>query len=427
MAEGNRVIRGISELYTPFERFENAAMVVGQPAATTTTGPRTAGSGTAANGIDEVEVGEQVVWVGPERELPPEHKGLPGLNLGGRGVLPGFVDSHNHLIWAGSRVEEFVRRSAGADYEDILAAGGGIMATVRDTRAASEARLTAVARRRVGAFLRGGVTTLEIKSGYGLDTENELKMLRVARRLQSEGPQRVTTTLLAHVPDPDVDRDAYVERFVSETIPEAARLRLADTVDVFCDRQAFDLPEARRILEAGLAAGLQITAHAEQLSHTGVALLIAELHGLSADHLEQATAEDFAALAAAGAVATILPGAAVGLGLPLPPASLTRPSGVRVAIASDHNPGSSPHYGLLPSMQLATALGGYTVEEALIGASAHAADALGQPTWGRLAPGSPADYLVVDGPAAMLPLYSWGHSRLHEMVIGGHSVWRRDG
>lgn len=411
-----RLIRGVTELYTPFERHQDAAMVVGVGAA--------AAAGGAGNPVGDAE---QIVWVGPESELPGDYRDLPSLNLGGRGVLPGLVDSHNHLVWAGSRVAEFVSRSAGADYEAILAAGGGIMATVRDTRDASEARLAAVARRRIGAFLRGGVTTLEIKSGYGLDTENELKMLRVARRLQAEGPQRITTTLLAHVPDPAVDRSYFVDRFVRETVPAAAADALADTIDVFCDRQAFTLDESRRILEAGIEAGLQVTAHAEQLSHSGAARLVAELGGLSADHLEQATAEDFEALAAAGSVATILPGAAVGLGLPLPAASLTRPSGVKVAIASDHNPGSSPLYGLLPAMQLAIALGGYTATEALIGATAHGADAIGRPTLGRLSAGSPADYLVVDGPAAMLPLYSWGHSRLHEMVIGGRSVWRRDG
>lgn len=395
-----RLIRGISELYTPFEHHQRAAMVL---------------------------EGEQVLWTGAERDLPAEHAGLPSMNLGGRGVLPGLVDAHTHLVWAGSRVAEYVQRSKGADYEEILAAGGGIMATVRDTRAAPEAHLANKARRRFNAFLRGGVTAMEIKSGYGLDTENELKMLRVARRLQSEGPQRVTTTLLAHVPPAEGDRKAYVDGFVSETLPEAVRQGLADGIDVFCDRQAFTLEETRRILTAGKELGLRVTVHAEQLSHTGAARLVAELGGQSADHLEKATAEDFAALAESGAVATILPGPAVLLGMPVPPASLTRPSGAKVAFASDHNPGSSPHYGLLPALQLATALGGYTVQEALIGGTAHAADALGRPTWGRLEPGSLADYLVVDGPEAMLPLYSWGHSRLHEMVIGGHSVWRRDG
>lgn len=395
-----RVVRGISELFTPFEPVSDAAMVIED---------------------------DRLLWVGASEAVPPEHRSLPADNLGGRAVLPGLVDSHTHLVWAGSRIDEYVARSHGAEYEAILARGGGIMATVRATRAAGEAQLAAMARVRASAFLRGGVTALEVKSGYGLSTEHELKMLRVTRRLAVEGPQRVTATLLAHVPDPEVDRSVYLEQFATETIPEAARQGLADALDVFCDRGAFDLHETRCLLEAGAAAGLRLKVHAEQLSHTGAARLLAEFGGLSADHLELATSADFAALAAAGSVATLLPGAAVMLKKPVPAADLLRASGVKVAIASDHNPGSSPLYGLLPAMQLATALAGFTVEEALVAATANAADALGQPTWGRLATGSAADYLVVDGEEAMLPLYSWGHSQLYEMVIGGQSVWRKDG
>lgn len=395
-----RLVRGIAELYTPFTRVADAALVIDSHA---------------------------VTWVGAENELPAEYRNLPAENLGGRGVLPGLVDSHTHLVWAGSRVGEYIARSHGADYEALLAAGGGIMATVRHTRAAPDAHLAALARRRAAAFLRGGVTALEVKSGYGLDTESEIKMLRVARRLAVEGPQRISATLLAHVPDPDTDRQVFIDRFVAETIPEVARLGLASAIDVFCDRGAFSLAESRRILEAGADAGFAGKAHAEQLAHTGGARLVAELGGLSADHLEVATPADFDALAAAGSVATLLPGAAVVLKKQVPHADIVRPTGVKVAIASDHNPGSSPLFGLLPALQLASALGGFTVEETLVAGTANAADALGQPTWGRLEPGSAPDYLVVDGPEALLPLYSWGHSQLYEMVIGGRSVWRKDG
>lgn len=395
-----RLLRGITELYTPFTRIVDAALVID--------------SGT-------------VVWVGPDADVPSAHRSLPVENLGGRGVLPGFVDSHTHLVWAGSRVGEYIARSHGADYEALLAAGGGIMATVKHTRAAHEALLSSLARARAGAFLRGGVTALEVKSGYGLDTATELKMLRVARRLATEGPQRITTTLLAHVPDPAMDRQVYIDRFVAETIPEVARLGLATAIDVFCDRGAFDLTESRHILEAGAAAGLAVKAHAEQLSHSGGARLVAELGGLSADHLEVATPADFDALAEAGSVATLLPGAAVVLKKQVPRADVIRPTGVKVAVASDHNPGSSPLYGLLPALQLAVALGGFTVEETLVAGTAHAADALGEPTWGRIEQGSVADFLVVDGPEALLPLYSWGSSQLYEMVIAGRSVWRKDG
>lgn len=394
-----RVVRGISELYTPVRRLADAALVID---------------------------GDKVAWVGPTADLPEEYAAIPTDDLGGRGVLPGLVDSHTHLIWAGSRLGEYVERSHGVDYEALLARGGGIMTTVRATRSSSESQLAALARTRAEAFLRGGVTALEVKSGYGLDTETEVKMLRVARSLAAEGPQRVTTTLLAHVPDPAVDRTLYLDAFVSETVHEVARLGLADAIDVFCDRGAFTVTETRRVLEAGAAAGLKLKVHAEQLSHTGAAQLLAELGGLSADHLEVATSADFEALAAAGSVATLLPVAAVVLKKQIPAAATSRPTGVKVALASDHNPGSSPLFGLLPALQLATALAGFTVEEALLAGTANAADALGRPTWGRLEPGSVADYLVVDGPEALLPLYSWGHPQLYAVVIGGRSVWRQD-
>lgn len=399
-AADQRVIRGIAEAYTPYERLTDAALVVDHG---------------------------RFAWVGAEEELPTEYHGWPSVDLRGRAVIPGLVDAHTHLVWAGNRVHEYVQRSHGATYEEILAAGGGIHATVRATSAMSEAGLLVLARRRAGRFLRGGVTALEVKSGYGRTTEDELKMLRVARRLGEDGPQRITTTLLAHVPDPDLGSAKHVERIVSETIPEAARLGLADAVDVFCDRGAFTLAEARAILEAAREHGLPIKAHAEQLHATGAARLVAELGGLSADHLERSGEVDWRALARAGTVATLVPVPALLLGAPLPRAEALRAAGVTVAIASDHNPGSSPLYGLLPALQLAIATAGFTVEEALAAGTAHAAKALGRPDWGVLQAGAMADYLVVDGADALLPLYSWGHPALAEMVIGGRVVWRQDG
>lgn len=396
---GAYLVRGVSELYTPFERIRGAAFVVD---------------------------GDRFAWVGREDDVPPEYADLPPVQLGGRGVLPGLVDCHTHLVWDGSRVDEYVARSRGADYEEVLAAGGGIHATVAATRQASEERLLHLARRRARSFVRGGVTTLEVKSGYGLTTEDELKQLKVARRLGEEGFQRITTTLLAHVPDPRVDRSAYVERFASETIPEAAASGLADAFDVFVDRGAFELDEARRLLEAAAAASLPVKGHVEQLTRTGGARLLAELGALSADHLERATESDLVALAEAGVVATVLPGAAALLGAGLPSARTFRTSGVKVAVASDHNPGSSPLYSLLPALHLATAVYGFTVEETLVGATAHAADALGRPDLGRVTAGAKADYLVVSGSEALLPLYAWGDPHLSEAVLGGTTVWRRE-
>lgn len=395
-----RVLRGISELRTPTERIAGAALVI-------------------ENG--------RVAWRGPAAALPPAYADAAVDDLGGRAVLPGLVDSHTHLVWAGSRVDEHRRRARGESYEAILEAGGGIHSTVAATRAASEEELVALARRRAAGFLRGGVTTLEIKSGYGLEPEPELRMLRAIRRLAAEGPQRVVPTFLAHVVPAGRDRARYLDQLTTELIPEVARTGLAEAVDVFCDRGAFTLAEARRVLEAGLSHGLGIKAHAEQLEPTGAARLVAELGGLSADHLERAGTGDWRALAASGTVGTVLPGAAVLLKKPVPDARAMVDAGVTVAVASDHNPGSSPVVGLLPMLQLASALGGLTLEEALAAGTAHAADALARPELGRLEPGSAADLLVVDGPEALWPLVAWGPAPLVEVRIGGEVAWRAEG
>ncbi len=337
-------------------------------------------------------------------------------------MLPGLVDSHTHLVWAGDRLEEYRLRARGAAYEAILEAGGGIHNTVKATQQADEDELLAIALQRARLFLRGGVTTLEVKSGYGLTLEAELKMLRVIRRLAEAVPQRIVPTLLAHVVPPDWERERYLEMFTRELLPEVVRLGLAEAVDVFCDRGAFTLAETRRIFEAALEHGLAIKAHAEQLSSSGATRLVAELGGLSADHLEQAGPEDWRALATAGTVGTLLPGASVILKKPMPDARGMWDAGVKVAVASDHNPGSSPLYGLILAMQLAMALGNLSVEEALIAATAHTADALGRPRLGRLELGSEADLIVVDAAEALTPLYHWGHNGLHSVYVAGEQV-----
>ena len=393
------VVRGVSELYTPYELVTEAAFAVSDG---------------------------RFVWVGQASELPAEYASWPVIDHGGSGVIPGLVDSHTHLVWAGERVNEYVRRSEGATYLQIGEEGGGIMRTVAATREMSDAGLLMQARRRANAFQRGGVTALEVKSGYGLSTEHELRMLKVARQLDQDGPQHVTTTLLAHMPDPDVERGQYVDRFISETLPEAKAQGLADAVDVFIEKNAFTLAEGRRILEAALELGLPVKAHVEQFGNSGGAKLIAELGGLSADHLEHATLQDLTALAEAGSVANLLPLAAMLLKAPLPQAADLRASGVKVAVASDHNPGSSPMYGLLPALQLALVATGMSVHENLIAGTANAADALGRPEWGRVQAGAVADYLVVDGSEALLPLYAWGSPHLTEAVLGGTTVWRRE-
>lgn len=382
----------ITELYTPFDQLTDAALVV--------------------------EHG-RIAWIGAQADLPPDYAALTPASLGNRGVLPGFVDSHTHLVWAGNRLDEYLQRARGESYEAILEAGGGIYNTVTATQRASEDELFQLAQARVLHFQREGVSTLEIKSGYGLEPEHELKMLQVIQRLAATLPQHIFPTLLAHVIPKGWVRAAYVEMFCRELIPEVKRTGLATAVDVFCDRGAFTLAEAEQIFTAALDHGLAIKAHAEQIERTGVSQLVARLHGLSADHLEQSTIEDWQALAASQTVATFLPGAAVILRKPFPNLRAMQATGVKLAIATDHNPGSSPLYSLVLALQLAIALGGLSVEDALIAGTAHAADALGQPTLGRLAVGAPADFVVVQHERSLAPFYIWGQPQVDALYIAG--------
>lgn len=382
----------ITELYTPFDRLTDAALVV-------------------ENG--------RITWIGARSELPPAFAALTPTSLGNRGVLPGFVDSHTHLVWAGSRLDEYLQRARGESYEAILEAGGGIYNTVTATQRASEDELFQLAQARALHFQREGVSTLEIKSGYGLEPEHELKMLRVIQRLAATLPQHIYPTLLAHVIPKGWARSTYVDMFCRELMPEVKRAGLATAVDVFCDRGAFTLDEAEQIFTAALDHGLAIKAHAEQIERTGVSQLVARLHGLSADHLEQSTIEDWQALAAGQTVATFLPGAAVILRKPFPNLRAMQTTGVKLAIATDHNPGSSPLYSMVLALQLAIALGGLSVEDALIAGTAHAADALGQPMLGRLAVGSPADFVVVRHERALAPFYTWGQAQIDSLYIAG--------
>ena len=390
------VFSGIAELYTPFERLADAAIAV-------------------ADG--------RVVWVGPRSDLPNTYAEWPLENLGGRGVLPGLVDSHTHTVWAGTRIDEYAMRSRGADYEELLEAGGGIHATTAATQQASEDELVSLAQSRLEGFLSRGVTTVEVKSGYGMEREDELKMLRAIRSLADNEPQRVVSTFLAHLIPTTWDRADYLAMLTQDLISEIAEDGLAEAVDVFCDRGAYTLDEARWILETGQSQGLDVKIHAEQLTHTGATQLICELGGLSADHLEKATEEDWRALADSGAVGTILPGAALLLTRSLPDARAMWDAGVKVAVATDHNPGSSPFYSLPLALQLASALGGLTVDEALIAGTAHSADALGKPDLGRLDVGARADFLVTDGPNALEPFYRWGESPVRDVYVGGRVVW----
>ena len=346
--------------------------------------------------------------------------------MGRGGVMtPGLIDCHTHLVFGGSRADEFEQRLEGASYEEIARAGGGILSTVNATRAATEAALFDVALPRLEALMRDGVTTVEIKSGYGLTVADELKMLRVARRLGRELPVRVVTTLLgAHALPPEFkgDSDGYIDLVCEEMIPAAAREGLADAVDVFCETIAFSVAQCERVFAAAKAHGLPIKAHAEQLSNLGGSAAAARFGALSADHIEFLDEAGVSALRDAGSVAVLLPGAFHTLReTRLPPIEALRAAGVPMALATDANPGSSPIFNPTLMLNFACTLFRLTPREALAGMTAHGAHALGlqDRSLGRIEEGAPADLCLwdVDTPAALA--YAIQPGRLRQRVFAG--------
>jgi imidazolonepropionase len=353
--------------------------------------------------------GERIAWIGETARLDPGlRRGDDGVDgdavdskaVDARGALvtPGLIDCHTHLVYAGNRAKEFEQRLNGATYEEIARAGGGILSTVKATRAASAAQLREEAGRRLDALLSEGVTTVEIKSGYGLDLESELKCLRVARSLAAGRRVRIVTTLLgAHAVPPEFAgrADAYVGFVCEALIPAAAAENLADAVDAFCEGIGFTPAQTRRVFECARAHGLRVKLHADQLSNLGGAALAAQFGALSADHLEHTDEAGVVALAGAGTVAVLLPGAFYFLReTKLPPVELLRRHGVPMAIATDCNPGTSPSTSILTTMNMACTLFRLTPEEALAGATIHAARALGLQDRGVLEVGRRADFVV---------------------------------
>ena len=337
----------------------------------------------------------KILWLGQLADAPPEVLELPRQDGGGAWLTPGLIDCHTHLVYAGSRADEFEARLNGESYADIARRGGGILSTVKATRAASEDELLEASLPRLDALLADGVTTVEIKSGYGLDLASERKMLRVARRLGQIRPVRVRTSFLgAHAVPPEFSgrADAYLDLVITEMLPSLHAEGLVDAVDAFCENIAFSAPQVERLFIAATALGLPVKIHAEQLSDQGGAALAARFHGLSADHLEWLSDEGIAAMAAAGTVAVILPGAFYTLReTRLPPIEALRRAGVPMAVSTDNNPGSSPLNSVLLAANLASTLFRLTPQEALTGLTRHAASALGLLDCGRLAPGLRAD------------------------------------
>lgn len=378
--------------------------------------------GAIANGMIAARDG-RIVFVGPRSEAPA-FQAAETIDCGGRWITPGLIDCHTHLVYGGDRAHEFELRLQGATYEEIARAGGGILSTVKATREASEDTLFASADRRLAALMAEGVTTVEIKSGYGLEQQAELKQLRVARRIGRERPVTVRTTFLgAHAVPPEYKGRSgdYIALVAGPLLDAVAAEGLADAVDVFCEGIAFSPDETKTVFEAAKAKGLAIKVHAEQLSNLHGAKLAAEMGALSADHLEYLDEDGVIAMAKAGTVAVVLPGAFYFLReTQQPPIELMRKHGAAIALATDANPGSSPLTSPLLVLNMACTLFRMTPEEALAGLTRHAATALGlQDEVGTLEAGKRCDLAIweIERPAELA--YRIGFNPLHTRIWNG--------
>ena len=364
-----------------------------------------------------------IVYAGSTADAPAALDGLEVIDCERRWITPGLIDCHTHLVYGGNRAADFEQRLNGVSYEAIARAGGGILSTVRATRAASDAELAAATLPRLDALLSEGVTTVEIKSGYGLALEHERKQLRVARGLARERAVTVRTTFLgAHALPPEFAgrADAYVDEVCSVMLPALVREGLVDAVDAFCESIGFTRDQTQRVFEAARQHGLRVKLHAEQLSNMHGAALAASFQALSADHLEYLDEDGIRAMAHAGTVAVLLPGAFYFLrDTKLPPLAALRTARIPMALATDSNPGTSPLTSLLMAMNLAAILFRMTVEECLIGATRAAAQALGLPDIGTLEPGKRCDLAVwnIERPAELV--YRMGFNPLHARVWRG--------
>lgn len=378
--------------------------------------------GLIENGAVVVEDG-LIQWVGSESALPSNYAANESHDLGGRLLTPSFIDCHTHIVHGGHRATEFEMRLEGASYEDVARAGGGIVSTVKATRAAGIEELCASALPRVDALLAEGVSVIEIKSGYGLDQDTELNMLRAARAIESVRPVRVKTSFLgAHaVPSEYKDRaDAYIDEVCLPTLEMAHAESLVDAVDGFCEGIAFTPVQISRVFDKANALGLPVKLHAEQLSHLGGTLLATQYGALSADHIEYATDDDVKAMATSGTVAVLLPGAFYTIRETQPPPIASfRNHGVPIALATDCNPGSSPMTSLLMVMNMACTLFRMTPAESLAGVTRHAAKALGLKDTGLIRAGMRADVTCwnVTHPAELS--YRIGTNLLHERFFAG--------
>lgn len=367
--------------------------------------------------------GTKIAWVGASDDIPVQYQDDSTVNLDGRTVTPGLIDCHTHVVFGGNRAKEFEMRLNGASYEDVARAGGGIVSTVKATRGATLDALVDMALPRVDALLAEGVTTLEIKSGYGLDCETELNMLRAARQIARQRDVTVTTTFLgAHAVPSDFDgtADAYIDDVCIPALRSAHAEGLVDAVDGFCENIAFTPDQISRVFDVAVELGLPVKLHAEQLSNLGGTQLAARYKALSADHLEYATVDDAAVMAKAGTVAVILPGAYYTLSeTQAPPIQAFRDAGVPMALATDCNPGSSPLASILIAMNMGCTLFKMTPAETLAGVTRYAAKALAMENTGVLAPGRRADLAIwnVKHPGELS--YRIGFNPLYRRMFNG--------
>lgn len=367
----------------------------------------------------------KVVWVG--RRADWQGQAQETIDLGGRAVAPGLIDPHTHAVWAGDRLDDFEARAQGVSYEEILARGGGIYHTIRCTAQASIERLVALAAPRIIRLMRSGATTIEIKSGYGLTPEAELKILEAIAQLPSEiarqgnTPPDIVPTLLIHVP-PREGREEYLQGVCRVLIPEVVRRGLARAVDIFIEREAFTVQEAEQVLRTAKACGLDIKVHADQFHAVGGVELAVQLGALSADHLEASGEAQIRALANRSTVATILPGVSLHLGLPPAPARALIEAGAAVALGTDLNPGSSPLFSMQLALALAVRLNRLTPTEALAAGTVNAAAALGLTDRGALVPGARADFLVLASPDWRDLPYTLGGQPVEAVYISGRRV-----
>jgi imidazolonepropionase len=362
-----------------------------------------------------------IVWAGKKSEWTGEAETT--VDAGGRAVVPGLVDPHTHAVWAGDRLADFQARTSGSTYEEILAAGGGIRSTIRDTAAASKDDLVALATPRISSLIASGATTIEVKSGYGFTPAAELAMLEAIKSLSAISPARISPTLLIHIPPATAtERSSYMSQVCEELIPEVARQKLATAVDIFVEKEAWQAPEAEKLLNRAKQCDLASKLHTDQFHSIGGLELGIRSGALSVDHLEASGPEQIAKIAASSTIATILPGVSLHLGIPSAPGRKLIDAGAAVAVGTDLNPGSSPLFSASEALALSIRLNGLTAQEALVAGTVNAACALGIKNAGRLEAGCLADILVLHGSDWRELVYTLGTNSVRDVWIGGKRV-----